>query len=81
MSLANLKKSRGSSIDKLVNAAAKLNESSADVRNGPDERVFFLHQKVKNFHGFVTGITGLKARLQGCGILRSLSPQSAKKTL
>ena len=35
MSLANLKKSRGSSIDKLVNAAAKLNESSADVRNGP----------------------------------------------
>ena len=40
MSLANLKKSRGSSIDKLVNAAAKLNESSADVRNGPDERVW-----------------------------------------
>ena len=39
MSLANLKKSRGSSIDKLVNAAAKLNES-ADVRNGPDERVW-----------------------------------------
>ena len=40
MSLANLKKSRGSSIDKLVNAAAKLNESSADVRNGPDERIW-----------------------------------------
>lgn len=40
MSLANLKKSRSSSIDKLVNAAAKLNESSADVRNGPDERVW-----------------------------------------
>ena len=40
MSLASLKKSRSSSIDKLVNAAAKLNESSADVRNGPDERIW-----------------------------------------
>lgn len=37
MSLSNLKQSRGSSIDKLVAASAKLNESSAN-NNGPDER-------------------------------------------
>ena len=38
MSLASLKKSRTSSIDKLVTAAAKLNESSSENRTGPDER-------------------------------------------
>jgi len=39
MTLAALKNSRTSSIDKLVNAAAKLNESS-EQRVGPDERIW-----------------------------------------
>jgi len=37
MSFANLKSSRGTSVDKLLNAATKLSESS-DTRTGPDER-------------------------------------------
>lgn len=37
MSLASLKKSRGSSVDKLLDAATKLTESS-ETRTGPDER-------------------------------------------
>jgi len=40
MSLSNLKRSRGSSIDKLVSAAAKLDENASSNNNGPDERIW-----------------------------------------
>ena len=40
MSLASLKRSRTSSIDKLVSAAAKLDESASTQKNGPDDRIW-----------------------------------------
>ena len=40
MSLASLKRSRTSSIDKLVSAAAKLDENASTQKNGPDDRIW-----------------------------------------
>lgn len=50
MSLAALKKSRGSSIDKLVQASAKLNEGG-NANTGPDER-FWKPQRDKAGNGY-----------------------------